>query len=621
MPGCSWGKSRNQRYQAPAQTNPSAAITANEARQPKAIDTGTTTSLEASVTDSAGNVGSVGPASVLNDQVAPVIARVRPTATFFLAANDTQPGTPGLQQAVEYSVTQDGRATTAAIVCTGPGAACPAGSRAVTGASVIFGDSAADLVTLAGAGQDGSTLVVVSATDAAGNVAQDSVTYTFDGTVPVLEVLAPADGAAFNASADSNGTTPGFQVSVTVRVRDTDADPTVRASINGAPSVPLCTLSGTISCTAPLTVPQGAVTLVLSARDAAGNTVEVTRTIQVDSDPPAIGSIVVLGDVNTNGIGNMAEDGSGTTAGFQTGVRVTLTGAEDGRMLSVLTNNPAAGTLLGTGPVSAGVVTLATVSLSQGAHVLSVRVSDLAGNLNNEAARTQAFTVDVVAPTVAITQPAALLLVVVGDGDNNGTTPGYLTSITVTTDAESIQPCTVADANAGSMLPTGQPSNGSAATFAAARLGEGPRALTATCTDAAGNAATSAVYAPLVDTLAPRITMVTPNSGPFGPVDDLDMGTPGIQLSFTLLHSNVDVGSQFIFASTLEPSLSTAAHAADADGSTDVVVTFSQEGMHAVTVTNQDANGNSGFIGPFTLDIQTGQWNVCLLYTSDAADE
>ncbi len=125
-------------------------------------------------------------------------------------------------------------------------------SATLDGVAFTSGDTVSD---------EGNHVVVVTATDRAGNQASVTRTFTIDRTAPELSVASPRDGALIAGS------------SVTVFGDVSDLSP-VSVTVNGAPA-PVS--EGTFSRIVGLTDGENTITVV--ATDAAGNTSTVTLTV------------------------------------------------------------------------------------------------------------------------------------------------------------------------------------------------------------------------------------------------------------------------------------------------------------------------------------------------------
>src|SRR6266516_3873665 len=118
---------------------------------------------------------------------------------------------------------------------------------------------------------EGSNILTVTATDAAGNATSQVRTVTRDTHAPVLAVTAPANGLITN------------QTSVTVSGSVTDAS-AVTVAVNGTP----LTVGADRHFSGSVTLTEGANTLTTVATDAAGNATTDTRAVTLDTHPPAL---------------------------------------------------------------------------------------------------------------------------------------------------------------------------------------------------------------------------------------------------------------------------------------------------------------------------------------------
>ncbi|MBI5549729.1 MAG: Ig-like domain-containing protein, partial [Deltaproteobacteria bacterium] len=193
---------------------------------------------------------------------------------------------------------------------------------------------------------EGEYVLVVSATDGAGNASTRTVRFAIDRTAPEIQVAGVTHGQV--------GKTP-----VTARYTVSDAHPdATTATLDGAPFTSGATVS------AP-----GEHTLVVSATDLAGNSRTVTVGFTIDTTAP---QIEIAGVVDGQ-IGNTT-----VTPTF------TVTEAHPGNTTATLDNEPyTSGT-----PVSAA-----------GEHLLTVSATDAAGNGRTVSV---SFTIDVTPPQIAI---------------------------------------------------------------------------------------------------------------------------------------------------------------------------------------------------------------------------
>ena len=235
------------------------------------------TTLTATATDAAGNVGSA-VRTVVRDTEPPVVAFTSPAA---------DAATSGATLAVAGTVDD-----ASPVTVTVNGVAMTVEGRVFRGE-----------VPLA---TEGRITLIAVATDAPGNRAEARVGIVRDATAPVLVVTAPTDGSVVRAP----------QVVLSGTVSDAGA---VTLTLNGAP-VPVAA-DGSWTASATLAA-QGDNTLALVATDAAGNRTETSRTVVLDSEAPAFA-------VTSPAEGSVAAGGSVTVTGTvsdRTAVQVRVAG-------------------------------------------------------------------------------------------------------------------------------------------------------------------------------------------------------------------------------------------------------------------------------------------------------
>ncbi|MEZ4271423.1 MAG: hypothetical protein R3C68_08320 [Myxococcota bacterium] len=131
-------------------------------------------------------------------------------------------------------------------------------------------------------------------------------------------------------------------------------------------------------------------------------------SFSVDTVAPSVNTFVLTQNTTGNDAAPLfrlsASEGSVSSGILTTGVTVTVTGVEDGRLLRVLSNIPAANTLVGQGTVTSGQASF-NVALSQNTHALTVSVTDQALNPAPVTITLNAK-VDVTKGTVAVPAPA-----------------------------------------------------------------------------------------------------------------------------------------------------------------------------------------------------------------------
>lgn len=131
---------------------------------------------------------------------------------------------------------------------------------------------------------DGSHTIKVDAADNDGNAAtQKSVTFKVDTVPPTLSITSPADGLITNQAA----------ITVTGKTNDVTSSPvtvTIKLNSGAAESV---TVGSDGSFSKALTLASGSNTITVVARDSAGKTTTVTRTVKLDTSAPVIKSVTL----------------------------------------------------------------------------------------------------------------------------------------------------------------------------------------------------------------------------------------------------------------------------------------------------------------------------------------
>lgn len=131
---------------------------------------------------------------------------------------------------------------------------------------------------------DGAHTIKVNASDNDGNAASvKTQTFTVDTTPPTLSITAPVNNlvtnnASCNVIGNTNDATSS-PCSVTVKLN------------NGAATAVTVNSDGSFS--KALTLSEGTNTITVVARDGAGKTTTVTRTVTLDTTPPTIGSVTL----------------------------------------------------------------------------------------------------------------------------------------------------------------------------------------------------------------------------------------------------------------------------------------------------------------------------------------
>ncbi|QBM34054.1 BapA/Bap/LapF family large adhesin [Acinetobacter baumannii] len=382
--------------------------------------------VTATATDPAGNTSLPGTGTVSADITAPVVA---------LDDVLTNDSTPALTGTVNDP--------TATVVVNVDGVDYPAVNNG-DGTWTLADNT---LPTLA----DGPHTITVTATDAAGNVGNDTAVVTIDTVAPNAPVLDP-----INATDPVSGQAePGSTVTVTYPDGTTA---TVVAGTDGSWSVPN-----------PGNLVDGD-TVTATATDPAGNTsLPGTGTVSADITAP----VVALDDVLTN-------DSTPALTGTVNDPTATVVVNVDGVDYPAVNNGDGTWTLADN----------TLPALTDGPHTITVTATDAAGNVGND---TAVVTVDTTAPVVSFT-----------DASTNDTTPALTgtiddptATVVVTVDGVDYPAVNNGDGTwtlADNTLPV---------------LADGPHTVSVTATDVAGNVSTPVTGTVTVDATAPTLAITT----------------------------------------------------------------------------------------------------------------
>jgi len=410
--------------------------------------------VQASVSDAAGNPGSAGKAITFDT--------TPPTVSFNVVAGDD------VINSVEHGQAQivSGTATGASV---GDKVVITIGSNQYTTTVDASGKWSVGVpASVISALTDGTVTLSATITDSAGN----SSTQTHDVVVNTASVALTVNtlsgddvinAAEAGASLVINGSSAQFAsgTQVTINLNGKSYTATIQSDGSWTTTVPAADV-GTLADGASYQVS-------VSAQDSAGNSASATHTISVDTSAPVISVNTLSGDDVLNAAEAqqaLTVQGSSSAEAGQT-VTVTL----GGKTYTALVAND------GTWTMDVPAVDLA--ALSQGALTVTASVNDKAGNSGQT---THTLTVDTIAPAVTIST--------VADDDivNNAEQLAGQT-ISGTTTAEQGQTVTVSF-NGHSYQAT-VAANGSWSVFVPGRdflgLSDGDYTITATVSDKAGN--------------------------------------------------------------------------------------------------------------------------------------
>ncbi|MDR1449227.1 MAG: Ig-like domain-containing protein, partial [Propionibacteriaceae bacterium] len=379
--------------------------------------------ISVTATDPAGNESPAAEVTVTVDTTAPEA----PTVTAPIDGQPINTATPTVEGTAEPGST--------VTVDAGDGNVCTA----------TAGADGAYSCTLPEPLPEGPAVIEVTAVDEAGNESPATeVTVTVDLTAPEAPVVtAPQPGETVGTGTPTVEGTAEPGSTVTVDAGDGNTCTVIAAA------------DGSFSCSLPATLPDGPVTISVTATDPAGNESPATEVpITVDVIGPAAPVITEPSDgeavgTDTPTVSGVAEPGSTVTVDAGDGNTCTVTADADGSFSCTLPD-----------------------ALPEGPAVISVTATDEAGN--ESPAAEVAITVDTVAPDApVVTRPADGESVDTSTPTVEGTAePGS----TVTVDAGDGNTCTVTAAADGSFSCT-----------LPAPLPDGPAVIEVTATDPAGN--------------------------------------------------------------------------------------------------------------------------------------
>ncbi|MCW1719150.1 Ig-like domain-containing protein [Pseudoalteromonas sp. A3] len=384
--------------------------------------------IEASVSDNAGNTTTVSETATLNT-TAPSIS-----INTLVDTNDTTPTINGTSDAAD--------GTTISLTFVDSAGAETTTTTTVTG-GVWSVDAPSELA-------QGEYTVTAEVDDGLGNIGSASETGEIDLTPPSLVIT--DNGVSNDTTPTISGTSDAPQGSeVTIIVTDNaGAAQTITATVGA---------SGTWSVPVTTALAEGNFTVSASVSDAAGNTATATGAGEVDTIAPTL-------DLTSPGSSNDATPTLSGTSDAVEGTVITFTVIDDLGAEQTFTT-----TVDASGNFSVEVPT----SLAEGPYSIEASISDDAGNSIDISG---SGNIDTTAPSVSVDAPA-----LTNDSSPivTGTSDAPNSTVTVTfTDA----------ANAVQTIDVQTDANGNWSATPATDLAEGNYSVSASITDAAGNTGT-----------------------------------------------------------------------------------------------------------------------------------
>ncbi len=421
-----------------------------------------------------------------------------------------------------------------------------ANSRGGSGTAIGTTSWSASGITLLG----GSNVITITARDAAGNTATDTLTVTYnapDTTAPVATITTPTSVATYTAS-----TTP-----VTVGGTASDAVGVTQvtwANDRGGSGTAIGTTSWSAS---GITLLGGSNVITITARDAAGNSATDTLTVTYNA-PDTTAPVATI--TTPTSVATYTASTTPVTVGGTASDAVGVT------QVTWANDRGGSGTAIGTTSWSASGITLLG-----GSNVITITARDAAGNSATDTLTVTYTPPDTTNPTVAISAPTA-----------NATYTATAATMSLggtASDNAGVTQVTWSNSRGGNGTATGT-TNWSVATIA---LQGGSNTLTVTARDAAGNSATAVL----------TVTYNAPDTT--APVVDIAQPTSASTFSATTATVNVSGASSDAVGVTQVTWANNRGGSGTATGTTSWSVNgiALQSGSNVITITARDAAGNT----------------------------
>lgn len=387
----------------------------------------TETTLKAKGKDKAGNESQEVSIKIYVDRKAPEVDITFPVSDKLGIPNDYDLNNEGLQTAVKVDVKNGKAGKKVDLVISG--------ATSINSSLTLSSDN--QLLTFPATDSyftlnNGINTVIASTQDAAGNTGSALRNYDVNTERPILEIfdknfakLNDTTNYVWNKSFDQSYSRPGFQGYFFIQTKGLKNDSEVRlCSDNYGTSTEVCqdgsglfrviakgkvVVSGTIGSVTlgQIDMAEGNHRVFAEAQDDYGNKgYSVTSNIRVDSIPPTVNAFVIsnnklFNDVPPNILLGLAEDGDTNTAGILSTIVITTSGVEDGQKVYLLDNGIKVTGVEGT--VSGNSATI-QYNIPDGAHTYTIEVTDTAGN-KNETSPAIAVLADSIPPVVSFNSP------------------------------------------------------------------------------------------------------------------------------------------------------------------------------------------------------------------------
>ena len=578
-----------------------------------------TFNVTAQLTDAAGNVSSPSPVVLLTVDTT-IVTLAAPDLTTDTAGPGgttgddlTKDNTPDFAINVSTAIAGD----TIELLADGSSFATPV-THTLTQAEIDAGS----FTLTAGTLTDGAHQISVKLSDAAGNsTTSAALTVTVDTTIVTLaapDLTTDTAGPGGTTGDDlTKDNTPDFAINVSTAIAGDTIELLADGSSFATPVTHTLTQAeidaGSFTLTAG-TLTDGAHQISVKLSDAAGNsTTSAALTVTVDT------TIVTLAapDLTTDTAGPGGTTGDDLTKDNTPDFAINVSTAIAGDTIELLADGSSFATpvthTLTQAEIDAGSFTLTAGTLTDGAHQISVKLSDAAGNSTTSAALT--VTVDTTIVTLAapdLTTDTAGPGGTTGDDLTKDNTPDFAINVSTAIAGDTIELLADGSSFATPVTHTLTQAEIDAGSFTltAGTLTDGAHQISVKLSDAAGNSTTSAALTVTVDTTivtlaAPDLT--TDTAGPGGTTgDDLTKdNTPdfAINVSTAIAGDTIELladGSSFA-----TPVTHTLTQAEIDAGSFTLTAGTLTDGAHQISVKLSDAAGNSTTSAALTVTVDT----------------
>ncbi|MBH24485.1 MAG: hypothetical protein CMH57_08545 [Myxococcales bacterium] len=442
---------------------------------------------------------------------------------------------------------------------------------------------------------EGAHVVTVSASDTAGNpVVSPSLMFTVDITPPQLGFANLFDGQQLNSADDLDGNAEGLQFQLLASSNATGAEVSL-ARVVGTLDAPgaqnpddvalgtATVAAGGLATFMDLTLPNGAYTLAMRVRDAAGNL--TTRTIGVEVDA-AVPTVAITAPA-TDSVFTEEEEMFVLRPGFQ--VAVTVQSDEIGAAVQII-NTTDDSEVGDAAVIGAGGSVTVPVTLVRGLSSLEARVTDALGNVGRSSIVD--LTVDIDGCGIVFSSPESSPVIIAEDDDDN---PANGVNLDFEAIVDDLALCSGQEVDLvinSAVAATATVDALGVVTFTGVSL---PSPSTSTVfariISTEGDETTTVPYTVRVDVVEPTVSFVTPSADPaeFGAADDLS-ALGGLQTNLVLEVNDCVGGTLDVDSSTSGPVVQN--RAVNANGQVSLNNLTFPEGEQTVTVTVTDRAGN-----------------------------